>query len=119
MLKYCGGEDIIRPGFYLLGGGGGPSKMVEEGFFITAGVNPALQLKERFCFHPSVCFADTSPDRGGFFRANTQVRPYGAETNVGALRFGRILSDRFYWGGVCPSSVKTFGFATFPQGKAK
>ena len=28
------GADIIHPCFYLLRGGGGPSKMVEEGFFI-------------------------------------------------------------------------------------
>ena len=55
------------------------------GFFIAVGVDVG--------FHTSVCFADTFPLWGRLFRANTQIRPYGAETNIGALWQGRILYD--------------------------
>ena len=48
------------------------------GFFIAVGVDVG--------FHTSVFRLRLTPSpRGRLFRANTQVRPYGAEIDIGAL----------------------------------
>ena len=67
-------KDIERPCFDLLRGGGGPSKMVEEGFFIAAGVNPRPTVKTGAC------------PPGNIFCGTVKTVPYG---KAGRLPFGK------------------------------
>ena len=74
------GADIIRLFFYLLRGGGEPSKMVEEGFFITAGVNPRPTVKTGAC------------PPGNLFCGTVRTVPYG---KAGSLPFGKEFFKNF------------------------
>ena len=87
--------------FYLLRGGGGPSKMVEEGFFITAGVNPRPTVKREILFPPfrlSPLAKSTSPDRGGLPSGN----PFFGRTHRFAPTELKPMSVRYCRGGYYP-----------------